>query len=90
MHEETSEKKEEETEMESENDSDPDDSLRQKDLINIQNKTYKMFLDIMHYWLKRNERNLGIGTFYKAKFFLSNMLAFVKFLSFIIGEILCI
>lgn len=59
MHEETSEKKEEETEMESENDSDPDDSLRQKDLINIQNKTYKMFLDIMHYWPNnRNERNL--------------------------------
>lgn len=88
MHEE--EEEEEETEEEGENDSDPDNSMRQQNLISIQNKTYKMFLDIMHYWLKRNERNLGIGTFYKAKFFLSNMLAFLKFLSFIIGEILCI
>lgn len=28
---------------------DPDNSMRQQDLISIQNKTYKMFLDIMHY-----------------------------------------
>lgn len=65
MHEEEEEEEEtEETEEEGENDSDPDNSMRQQDLISIQNKTYKMFLDIMHYWLKRNERNLGIGTFY--------------------------
>lgn len=49
MHGEEEETEEEETEEEGENDSDPDNSVRQQDLINIQNKTYKMFLDIMHY-----------------------------------------
>lgn len=51
MHEEEEDEEEEteETEEEGENDSDPDNSMRQQDLISIQNKTYKMFLDIMHY-----------------------------------------